>query len=231
MKVAKKVITIVLCCFIGLLLFINISALTSRNKHYGVPIIFGNSYLTVETDSMEPTLPVGTLIKIKEIKDFSTLEKNDIITYYRSSDKKIVTHRLMDINLNADGSYTLDLFGDNMNASSCPANDCTSAPHDFINSKYAIGKYVGQADGIGYIFSAMRNPLVSGLLIFIPGGYVVISSLIDFIKNAKNYVTEEALEKAETKHQQDLESIKEEAKRQALAEYEKERENKDKGGN
>ena len=241
MKIFKKICSAILIALVGFLIVFNILALTSRKDNKGVPMVFGESYLTVMTDSMEPTLPVGTLIHIKKIQNFADLqpqvkegdtivEEGDIITYYRSTDNKIVTHRLYGITSNTNGTYTLDLFGDNMYASSCPGSDCHGRSHDFINSQDVIGKYVGKSNFMGKIFTAMQNKYVSAALIFIPGGYVVISSIIDFIKQAK-IVKKEEQEETEASlianQEKEKDDIIKEARRLALEELEKEKKDKE----
>ena len=62
----------------------------------------GFSVMTVLTRSMEPTLPVGTLIVTRAV-DPNTLEIEDIVTHLRQNDTT-VTHRIIDIVENYQGN-------------------------------------------------------------------------------------------------------------------------------
>jgi signal peptidase len=59
-----------------------------------VPAVTGSTALTVETSSMEPTLPPGTMIVIRPVKA-EDIAPGDIITYQlRSGEPVVVTHRV-----------------------------------------------------------------------------------------------------------------------------------------
>ena len=237
-KKIKTIISVLLSVFVVLLLGVNILSLTTRGNNFGVPKIANTSFLHVYTDSMEPTLKVNTLIVVKDV-DPSTLVaqevdeqgnvivEGDVITFYRTSDNKVITHRLLGKTLNSDGTYTLECFGDNMYASSCGPNGCYSKPHDYINSEYLIGKVVSDSYAAGVVYTFITQPVVSFLLIMIPGGYVVVSALIEFIKQAKLLHTENQLEKERKEqgletHEEELERLKNEMKQKYLEELKKE---------
>ena len=175
-KKLKVIASILLSVFVVLFFGINIISLVSRQGNYGVPQIGKTSFLIVYTDSMEPTLKVDSMVVVKEVDPSTLVAKQvdsegniivegDIITFYRPADDKIVTHRLVGISTNEDGSYTLECFGDNMEASSCGTSGCEGKPHDFINSKYLIGKVVKNSYSLGVVYSFISKPLVTFLLI------------------------------------------------------------------
>ena len=99
-KVFSRVMSVlsVLMFVFGLFIFI-----TVLNASAGkVPSVLGFSFLQVQTGSMEPELPVGTIVITKNT-DPKELKKGDIISFY-STDKeisqKVVTHRIVDITTN-----------------------------------------------------------------------------------------------------------------------------------
>ena len=55
-----------------------------------VPYLMGYTELAVLTGSMQPTLPVGTLIYVKEVEP-ETLQVGDVVTYRLDGDT-MVTH-------------------------------------------------------------------------------------------------------------------------------------------
>ncbi len=230
-RVLKKTISMFLTVFIVLLVALNIIGLATKKNNYGAPKFFNLTVLNVATDSMEPTLRVGTLVFVKSVTaeelvaqekdaDGNITVEGDIITFYRNSDERIITHRLLKKTLNSDKTYTLECFGDNMTSSQCVNNDCSDYPHDFINSKYLIGKVVYASYGLGCIYTFMSNRFVSFILIIVPGLYVMITALADFIAQVKEVKLEKEanektlLENGGLTREQELEKLKEELKKQ-----------------
>ena len=66
-----------------------------------VPKIFGISSYTVLTGSMEPTIPVGSLIYVKAV-DPQTLIEGDVAVFYDGQSTIPVTHRVVE-NLTGEG--------------------------------------------------------------------------------------------------------------------------------
>ncbi len=73
------------------------------------PTVLGYRLYSVESGSMEPTLPVGSLIAIKSVPA-SSLNPGDIILYQKGNNLP-VTHRIDDIAANGD-SLTFTTKGD-----------------------------------------------------------------------------------------------------------------------
>lgn len=62
-----------------------------------VPRIIGISEYTVITPSMEPTIPVGSIVLVKPI-EFDEIKEGDIISYYsKNHSDVVVTHRVASI--------------------------------------------------------------------------------------------------------------------------------------
>ncbi len=83
-----------------------------------IPNVFGYQIFQVETGSMIPTFPVGTLILGHAPKDESDLAVDDIITF--RYEEQIITHRIVDIVQNETGQRVYRTKGDNPNNSLDP---------------------------------------------------------------------------------------------------------------
>ena len=93
-----------------------------------VPKFFGINSYTVLTGSMEPSIPVGSLVCAKSTEP-DTLAVGDVIVFYDGINSIPVTHRVVE---NQTDSYQIITKGD-ANA----ANDIT--PVDYVN---VVGKVV-----------------------------------------------------------------------------------------
>jgi len=63
-----------------------------------VPRVFGFQMYNIVSGSMEPTIPVGSLIYVKET-DPQSVEENDVIAYYHvGSSDTVVAHRVIEVN-------------------------------------------------------------------------------------------------------------------------------------
>lgn len=126
-------IDIVLILIIGVLGYVQISMLVTRDRNFGVPSAFGHSFLYVLTDSMddEPNHSIwkgcGIIIEKVDPKDLrpSTpiydergnvidYEKDgDVVTFFLDSYGKPDTHRLVSKNYDAESAtYVLETMGD-----------------------------------------------------------------------------------------------------------------------
>lgn len=78
-----------------------------------VPKVSGSVPLTILTQSMEPTLPPGTLIVVRPV-DPDALEVGDVATYQiRSGEPAVITHRITAISSASDGTRSFTFTGDN----------------------------------------------------------------------------------------------------------------------
>ena len=90
-----------ICNIISALLAVVLLALASVLI---VPYFMGYTELAVLTGSMQPTLPVGTLIYVKET-DPAQLEVGDVVTYRLDGDTMVTQG---DANADPDGEITFD---------------------------------------------------------------------------------------------------------------------------
>ena len=146
------------------------------------PNFFGYSLFRVMTGSMEPTIPTNSLITVKHVAG-SELAVGDIITFY-SRDPSLMgepnTHRIIRIE-EEQGERIFYTKGD--------ANN--------VEDKYQtkeedlIGKVVHSSKGLGTLVRLISNPLIFVPLIVLPLVIMLIRSVYDGIKAAKQLAKEE----------------------------------------
>ena len=126
------------------------------------PRLFGCNTYAVISGSMEPEIPVGSIVCSQKV-EFADLKENDVISYQVSSDT-IVTHRIVSIDNEKKQVITK---GDANNV-----NDANPVPSSNI-----IGKVVFSLPLIGYISIYMQSML----------GIVIICAIV-FILILLNYL-------------------------------------------
>ncbi len=107
---AKKIVGIIgnilIWVFVAFSAIITILVFAAQNSEDGVPELGGQSLITIETKSMEPTFMVGDMIILEKLDYLgkTKLEKGDIITYHAPIDINgdgktgdINTHRIESI--------------------------------------------------------------------------------------------------------------------------------------
>jgi signal peptidase len=83
-----------------------------------VPDLFGYQIYVVETGSMIPTLPIGSTLIVKELRQGDELKAGDIITYSHAS--AAITHRVTGLVIDEDGVTRYQTQGDNPDNSADP---------------------------------------------------------------------------------------------------------------
>ncbi len=90
-------------------LLISINMAKSKGE---IPAILGFYLYKVESGSMEPTLPVGTIILSRKPKDPSALPEKSIVTFKNLSGS-VVTHRIVEVLVDDDDKVSYRTKGDN----------------------------------------------------------------------------------------------------------------------
>ncbi|MCP1111200.1 signal peptidase I [Ohessyouella blattaphilus] len=127
-----------------------------------LPKLLGYESMVVISGSMEPNIPVGSIVLAKETEP-STLEAGDVISYYISKDT-VVTHRVVKVDAEKQEIVTK---GDNNNAED--AN-----PVMFEN---VIGKVRLHLPYVGQLSLYIRTPLGIG----VGCSVVVVLLLLNFL--------------------------------------------------
>ena len=125
-----------------------------------IPRVFGISSYVVLTGSMEPSVPVGSVVYAKAIEP-SSLEPDDIVVFYDGRSTIPVTHRVVE---NQTENSEIITKGD-ANAST----DLAPIPYQNI-----IGKVVLHLPVLGRLL-ALLGTLVgkAAVLAFILGGFIL----------------------------------------------------------
>ena len=125
-------------------------------------------YEPVYTGSMEPAIPVGSVVVIKPV-DPETLKVGDIICF-QLSEPTSITHRI--INITNEGFIT--------------KGDANEDPDQWIVKKEnVIGKAVFTIPFIGYIGYFVRTPIGFILLIIIPASLIIIIEIRNIAKELR----------------------------------------------
>lgn len=127
-------------------------------------------YEPVFTGSMEPAIPVGSIVVIKPANP-KTLKVGDIICFkIKSESATTVTHRI--INITSEGFRT--------------KGDANEDPDQWIVKKQnVIGKAIFTIPYVGYIGYFVRTPIGFILLIVIPASLIIIIEIRNIIKELK----------------------------------------------
>lgn len=213
-KVANICINVLIWICVAISLLIMILVFSAQGSEDGVPAIFGNSLITIETPSMEDTYSVGDLVFMTKLDDAQKAElmKDDIITYRAPIDINgdgsigdINTHRIYEIDHKTGLIVTI---GDN---NLIPDNEGDNAYTIHIND--VIGKCTeeGKLAGVGGVIGFLRSSLGFFLCIVLPMILFFIYELYRFIA----LLVSESKKKA----QEEAKESEEEIKRRAIEEY------------
>ena len=83
------------CSALGIFLFLAVIAVCIPLT---LPKLFGYQAYTVISGSMEPEIPVGSLVYIQPSAP-EDAEENDIVAFYGAADGSMITHRVVENNV------------------------------------------------------------------------------------------------------------------------------------
>lgn len=212
-KIANTIINVILVVAIILAAFCTYTSYVSTSGH-GVPSIFGVSMLSIQTESMYPTLLPGDLIFDTPVDDAEELREGDIITYWTiiNGERVLNTHRITGI---YDG-------GDHLIFSTKGDNNSLEDSLT-VHESEIVGKYSFRVAGVGKVIDYLQTSNGFLLVIVLPVFIFFLFHLIQFFRalfeyqNVKNRIryeqergrTEDIIE--EQKKQQDEERARIEA--------------------
>ncbi|PIY79270.1 MAG: signal peptidase I [Candidatus Pacebacteria bacterium CG_4_10_14_0_8_um_filter_43_12] len=142
---------------------------------------FGWQLIVVKSGSMEPNLPTGSLLFVKETAAYKI---GDIITYRSiGNPNTLITHRIETIT-SLNSSTELTTRGD-----ANPATDIFSVPLSSV-----IGKVDGFIPWVGYAISFLQTPLGAVIFVIIPGTILIYEEIRSLYRNIngslnKNVIT------------------------------------------
>ena len=173
----------------------------------GVPSVLGIRIFSIQTESMYPTLLPGDLIFDKAVKDPSTLQKGDIITYWTviNGERVLNTHTIHEI-YDGGGYRIFATKGDNN----------TAADPLTVHEAEVVGKYVARIGGLGKVFDYLQTSTGFLIVVVVPVFLFFLFYLIQFFRvlfeyqNVKNRIkyeqergrTEDLIAEQEKKQQE-----------------------------
>lgn len=151
-----------------------------------VPQLMGGRNLAVLSGSMEPVIPVGSLVTVRPV-EFEELKEGDVITF-QISETTLVTHRIVSIDKE---QQLITTKGD--------ANNVEDAnPVPFSN---VIGKKLFHLPYLGYAVMNIKSPIGIAAIC----GIVIVLILLNFLPDVIGGSDEKEAKKEEEK-QEDKES-------------------------
>ncbi len=165
--------------------FVTVLSLSTKDK--GVSSVFGKILLSIQSNSMEPTIMTGDLIITDDYKQ-QILNEQDIISFFSVEEgyRIIKTHRIVEVK-NIDGIITYVTQGDNN-----PVPDGVEVPPGDIVSVYHGLKI----NSIGKVLDLLKSKwgffifIIVPLFIFLIYQFYVFIVLI--IENKKEQIIKEA---------------------------------------
>jgi signal peptidase len=131
-------------------------------------------YEPVYTGSMEPAIPVGSVVVIKPVEP-ETLKIGDIICFQLSQPTSI-THRI--INITSQGFIT--------------KGDANEDPDQWtVRKENVIGKAIFTIPFIGYLGYFVRTPIGFILLILLPASLIIIMEIRNIVKELRKQKQEQ----------------------------------------
>lgn len=161
------IIAIIIAAFCTYTSYVN----TSGNS---VPNIFGIRILSIQTESMYPTLLPGDMIFDTPVKDTGELEIGDVITYWTVIDGERVlnTHRISQI-YDGGGYLIFETKGDNNTASDSLT----------VHESEIVGQWNGaRIGGLGKVFDYLQTSTGFLIVVVIPVAIFFIFHLIQFFR-------------------------------------------------
>lgn len=204
-KIANTIINVILVLAIVLAAVCTYTSYVSSSGH-GVPSLFGIRVLSIQTESMYPTLKPGDLIFDTPVKDAGELRVGDIITYWTviNGERVLNTHRITAIYDGGD-HLIFQTKGDNN----------TIEDTLTVHEAEVVGKYASRVGGVGKVVDYLQTSTGFLIVIVLPVFLFFLYHLIQFFRalfeyqNVKNRIryeqergrTEDLIE--EQKKQQD----------------------------
>lgn len=172
-RVANTIINIVLVIAIILAAICTYTSYVSTSGN-GVPSIFGLRIMSIQTESMYPTMKPGDLIFDTAVKDTHELQIGDIITYWTVIDGERVlnTHRITEI-YDGGGYLIFQTKGDNN----------TIEDSLTVHESEIVGQYNGmKIAGLGKLFDYLQTSTGFLIVVVIPVAIFFLYHLIQFFR-------------------------------------------------
>lgn len=195
-KIFKILSNIFIYSFILLSLGVLVVTIISKKSHDNNCSIFNYELRIVITDSMKKnenvdvssfkikSIPKNSLILVEKVKNdtwYDQIKIGDVLTFkYVYNEQVTITHRVSKIIKKDDGSYLIELIGDNRNSDENTMvqyidTSLTDSPN------YVIGKVVYHSVVLGSILNIIKRPVGIICLIIIPSFIIILLETIKII--------------------------------------------------
>lgn len=169
----NTVINVVLVIAIIIAAFCTYTSYVSTSGN-GVPNVFGIRILSIQTESMYPTLNPGDMIFDVPVKDTNELAIGDVITYWTviNGERVLNTHRISQI-YDGGGYLIFETKGDNN----------TVADSLTVHESEIIGQWNGaKIGGLGKVFDYLQTSTGFLIVVVVPVALFFIFHLIQFFR-------------------------------------------------
>ena len=137
-----------------------------------MPRMMGYRPYSIESGSMAPTIPKGSLVFVKNYTQFEDYSVGDVVTFADLSREKFFTHRIVAIDENSK------LFTTKGDANA----DVDPSPAESI---YAVGKVQFSIPFLGYAASLLRKKTVKIAVAVIYIAWIAIEAELFFAERKK----------------------------------------------
>jgi len=184
-KIGGVVVNVLLWVFVVFSVVVTIFVFSAQKDADGVPSLFGNSYISIVSDSMAPSIREGDMIVVKKVSgmpEAAQCKEGDVITFYSSQDingdgkvgNDIETHQIIKVRED-NGFVYYTTMGTNEEYSHGIAD-----PE--ILSSSVIGIYTGtKISGLGSVISFLGSSTGFLVCIVIPLAIFFLYELIRFV--------------------------------------------------
>lgn len=160
-------------------------------------------------------IPVNSLVFIETVPEdeeesrdwYAALKVGDVLTFrYVYTTQETITHRIVEIEANENGGYTIVLEGDNKNSE-------TGALQQVIDTSqtdspnYVIGKVTGKSVALGYLITAVQSPWGLIFIVIIPCLIIIVIEIIR-IAGVLSQKKKEAAKAEQQKKDEEIEELK-----------------------
>ena len=125
-----------------------------------LPFQPGYQMRIVETGSMSPTIPTGS---VAFVSPHSSYAVGDVITFKRVSDNEVVTHRIINASQNT-GEFLYMVQGDANNA----------PDQKPVRPSEVIGSVWWSVPILGYILNFVRQPVGFAIVVGVPAVWIIV---------------------------------------------------------
>ena len=184
MKKALGIISNVLKNIIVVIMIVITASLLIMKLMGDTPSVLGYNLYYIATPSMEPTLEVGDIILSKEVKDIDKLEVHDVVTYLGevgSYKGKLITHEIIEIIINDDGTKSFITKGTNPSSVADPMIDA-----DQIKTVMVF-----EVPLLGDLMKVINHPAGFLIIIIVPLSICLFGEIKNLVKVFKEEKTEE----------------------------------------